>query len=199
MSKPWHRHAVPSLKKSITLQWPRPPKITQSACISCSGPAANPFLIQSYNLEGLSADLPVQATNGWAKGLHWCALCTALPLPWQRREVFCAFSHFSDVVSTVLRTRRRGKSRDQGIKHQYLTNSDGHRNSPADVALTLMLTSHGTNARPSTTAQHSEGALTVVGISLNTPYSVQGYLKSKRLNVCIYAPTHLYLFDDVQS
>lgn len=98
-----------------------PPKITQSACISCSGPTENPFLIQSYNLEGLSADLPVQATNGWAKGLHWCALCPALPLSRQGREVFCAFSHFSDTASTVLWKCRRGTSRDEGINYCSLT------------------------------------------------------------------------------
>lgn len=50
---------------SVTMLCPPPTKkITQSACISCSAPTANPFRIQSYNLEGLSADLPVQATNG---------------------------------------------------------------------------------------------------------------------------------------
>lgn len=120
-SKPRYRHTVPWLKISIALQWPGPPKITQSACISCCGPSANPFLIHSYNLEGLSADLPVQATNGWAKGLHWCALCPAWPLSWQGREVFCAFSHFSDAMSTVLRKSGRGTSRDEGINYCRLT------------------------------------------------------------------------------
>lgn len=74
-----------------------PQKITESAWISCSGAAANPFLIQSYNLEGLSADLPVQATNGWAKGLHRRArraLGAALPLLRWGGDASCALSLF---------------------------------------------------------------------------------------------------------
>lgn len=93
-----------------------PPQITQSACISCYGPRANPFLIHSYNLEGLSADLPVQATNGWAKGLHWCAPCTALPLTRQERELFCDFHQFSDAVSTVSWRSKRGVIQRQRYK-----------------------------------------------------------------------------------
>lgn len=198
-SKPWYRHTVPLLKNSITLQWPRPPKITQSACISCSGLTANPFLIQSYNLEGLSADLPVQATNGWAKGLHWCALCPALPLPWQQREVFCAFSHFSDVVSTVLWTSRRGKSRDEGINHQRLTTvmATGtlQRTWPwpgsnPNIACYQCQAQHNCPARWGST----DSCWHIIKLSLQC-----SRLFEKWETKCMYAPTHLYLFNDVQS
>lgn len=43
-------------------------KKSQIAWISFSEAPLNPFLIQCFNLEDLSADLPVQPTNGWAKG-----------------------------------------------------------------------------------------------------------------------------------
>lgn len=55
-------------------------KIPQIACISFSEAPVNPFLIQCFNLEDLSADLPVQATNGWAKGSAlMCSLSSPAP------------------------------------------------------------------------------------------------------------------------
>lgn len=59
--------------------------------------------------------------------------------------------------------------------------------------LDSILMSHAAIARHSEIARHSQGAQTVSGISLNSAYSVQGYSKSERLNVCMHPPIFICL------
>lgn len=156
-----------------------------------------PFLT-SYNLEGLSADLPVQATNGWAKGLHWCALCAALTLSWQERDVFYAFSHFSDAVSNILWKRKREKSRNESINYCSMTTE------MANITLWWMWPWPGFNPYITRYCQAQHNQPTQSGSTdscwhinkLSLQYS---RLFKKLKSRCVHAPTHLYLFNDVQT
>lgn len=155
-----------SLKTPLHSSDRGPQKITESAWISCSGAAANPFLIQSYNLEGLSADLPVQATNGWAKGRRRRARRAALPLLRSGGDASCAFSLF---------VNHHHEEEQEAIKPP--------QNDNGGVALNF---DPRPIARYRRIAERSEGA--GVGISLSSPYSLQGYSKSERQRVLYILP-----------
>lgn len=179
---------------SVTMLCPPPTKkITQSACISCSAPTANPFRIQSYNLEGLSADLPVQATNGWAKGLHWCALCPALPPVRTVKTGFFVLSDTFFYVRYAAWSHRgvREENQIQGWRHKLprSDSGDGQRASGRGLDLDPVRASHGSTAR------HGTVGLLALHETLLT--GTQGRWNGGETG-CMYAPTHLYLFNDVQ-
>lgn len=165
-----------SLKTPLHSSDRGPHKITESAWISCSGAAANPFLIQSYNLEGLSADLPVQATNGWAKGPHRRA---ALPLL-RSGDASCASSLFVNHHHEEEQEKKIQRGSDKTAAEQQRAKAPKHS---GVVALNF---DPRTIARYRRTAERSEGA--GVGKSLSSPYSFQGYSKSERQRVLYILP-----------
>lgn len=170
----------PSLKTPLHSSDRGPQKITESAWISCSGAAANPFLIQSYNLEGLSADLPVQATNGWAKGLHRRAWRAALPLLRWGGDASCAFSLFVNHHHEEEQEKKIQRGSNKTAAERQRAKAPKHS---GGVALNF---DPRTIARYRRIAERSEGA--GVGISLSSPYSFQGYSKSERQRVLYILP-----------